>query len=144
MYNYYKIGGINMMKKSVVALITTLVLGYLGIMIGIECFDFYFPEFGIIIAIAVRGMFIMISRDKSYSSKSNRFVFGLCLMFSGMVSSSIIISSTMYTPHIYSSVRYLQGWLSCLVESKLIFPLIFFVIISMIGLFISIKEIIDN
>ena len=95
MYNYYKIGGINMMKKSVVALITTFVLGYLGIMIGIECFDFYFPEFGIVIAIM--GMFIMISRDKCYSSKSNMFLFGLCLMFSGMVSSSVIIASTMYT-----------------------------------------------
>ena len=81
-----------MMKKSDVALITTLVLGYLGIMIGIECFDFYFPEFGIVIAIAVMGMFIMISRDKCYSSKSNMFLFGLCLMFSGMVSSSVIIA----------------------------------------------------
>lgn len=51
------------MSKAILAMVVTLILGYLGMVIGFEMLG-GFVEFGILIAIAVMGAFIIYFNEK--------------------------------------------------------------------------------
>ena len=51
------------MGKAILAAIVTLIVGYLGTVVGLELFGNW-VEFGLLIAIAVMGAFIIYFNDK--------------------------------------------------------------------------------
>ena len=51
------------MGKAILAAIVTLIVGYLGMVVGLELLGNWF-EFGLLIAIAVMGAFIIYFNDK--------------------------------------------------------------------------------
>ena len=54
------------MGKAILAAIVTLIVGYLGMVVGLELLG-GFVEFGCLIAIAVMGAFIIYFNDKKHS-----------------------------------------------------------------------------
>ena len=56
------------MGKAILAVIVTLIVGYLGMVVGLELLGNW-DEFGLLIAIAVMGAFIIYFNDK----KKNNF-----------------------------------------------------------------------
>ena len=53
------------MGKAILAAIVTLIVGYLGTVVGLELLGNW-VEFGLLIAIAVMGAFIIYFNDKKY------------------------------------------------------------------------------
>ena len=51
------------MGKAILAAIVTLIVGYLGTVVGVELLGHWY-EFGLLIAIAVMGAFIIYFNDK--------------------------------------------------------------------------------
>ena len=60
------------MGKAILAAIVTLIVGYLGMVVGLELLGNW-VEFGLLIAIAVMGAFIIYFNDKNCSTIATVF-----------------------------------------------------------------------
>ena len=70
-----------------------------------------------------------------------KVIFGGIMMFAGIISTAILLSGTMVTSFV-NNVEYTYAW--SLSRAELIQPLIFFIIITVIGLILGIWGMIEK
>lgn len=69
-----------------------------------------------------------------------KMILGLTMMVTGFLCSTLIIMATVLSPLNPWSYNGIEGWYGCLLGMQLQLPLIFFVVLAIIGLIFCIIE----